>query len=138
MSIKPKYYENNDNRNDIVYWNDVNNKDIGFQMRFGISSKIKLDEEDDKQFDNTKRINLNYSNLVTPPNKSNTGVGNIEIYNELLYPLQTRRIETDNKMVRELTINYDRMDDYRPDNYTTLQDEIFFRGGIDTRSNNKK
>jgi hypothetical protein len=57
---------------------------------------------------------------VTPPNKSNTGVGNIEIYNELLYPLQTRRIETDNKMVRELTINYDRMDDYRPDNYTTL------------------
>jgi hypothetical protein len=48
MSIKPKYYENNDNRNDIVYWNDVNNNDIGFQMRFGLSSKIQLDEVDDK------------------------------------------------------------------------------------------
>ena len=30
MSIKPKYYENNDNRNDIVYWNDVNNNDVAF------------------------------------------------------------------------------------------------------------
>jgi hypothetical protein len=82
--------------------------------------------------DNTKRINLNFSNYLNPSNMNNSGFGNVKIYKNL-YPEQTRK--NDNN--REINLDRIKNDNNLTFNSYNINDE-YFRGGFDTRIYNKK
>ena len=157
MNSKKKYYDNDEINRNVYYFNYDN--DITKDMRIGdntkISNDIKQNNKDiiqnnnvlntlDNYFlinnnlsnlnnDNTKRKNLNYSNYLNPMNMSNTGIGNVNIYNSLLYPEQTRKIDN----TREKNYNNYNYDNNLLYNNYNVNDE-YFRNGYDSRIINKK
>ena len=124
--IKKKYYEFNDTN--INYFNYDN--DISKEIRMGINSNDKCDNTN-----NIKRLNINYGNYYNPSNMSNSGFGDINIYNKLLYPIQTRDIQM-NMDIRESNIN--RLNNNEIFNYNLYNvNDKYFRNGFDTRETNK-
>lgn len=90
------------------------------------------------EYDNIKRKNLNHSFYYTPGKMSNSGFSDPNIYNNILYPLQSRQTEN-NIYTREFTTNRINKLSTKNDFGDNLDNTInYFRGGIDTRSNNKK
>ena len=86
--------------------------------------------------DNIKRHNLDYSFYINPGNHNTGGFNDMNINNDLLYSSSTRKPENyyvreqESKKITDYNINY---------NYgLELNNETIFRGGLDTRSLNKK